>query len=313
MPAVPLPEIVVVAGIIPDGDDRLCLSRRPEHKHQGGLWEFPGGKVEPGESLERALARELHEELGLDEVRSRPFLTVRHRYPDLHVTLHFREVTAFTGEPHGREGQPVEWVPRSGLSARAFPAANRPVAVALQLPPEWVIPPETLDEAEVIAGLARLDPARQGVYLRGWSGHPAVAAACRVRGLRFWIRDDAGAARREGAFGLHLSGEGLARAERNGVPAFDGLLSVACHDAAQIERAMALGADMATLSPVRATPTHSEAAPLGWEGFADLIAGNPLVFYALGGVGPDDLTTARAHGAYGVAGIRGFWPATTDL
>ncbi|MBL7251770.1 Nudix family hydrolase [Alloalcanivorax sp. C16-2] len=309
----PLAEIVVVAAIIPDGDDRLCLSRRPEHKHQGGLWEFPGGKVEAGEALDHALARELHEELGLDGVRSTPFLTVRHRYPDLAVTLHFREVTAYSGVAHGREGQPVEWVPRSELSARAFPEANRPVAVALQLPAEWVIPPQDLDEADVIEGLARLDPARQGVYLRGWSDRPAVTAACRARGLRFWIRDDAGAARREGAFGLHLSGEGLTRAERDGAPTFGGLLSVACHDAAQIERAMALGADMATLSPVRATPTHPEAAPLGWEGLADLIAGNPLVFYALGGVGPGDLATARAHGAYGVAGIRGFWPAPTDL
>lgn len=304
----PLPEIVVVAGIIPDADDRLCLSRRPDHKHQGGLWEFPGGKVEPGEALDHALARELHEELGLDGVRSIPFLTVRHRYPDLAVTLHFRELTAYTGVAHGREGQPVEWVPRAELSARAFPEANRPVAVALRLPPEWVIPPEELDQTAVVEGLARLDPARQGVYLRGWSGHPAVTAACRARGLRFWVRDDAGLARREGAFGLHLSGEGLARAQREGAPAFEGLLSVACHDAGQIDAARALGADMATLSPVRATPTHPEAAPLGWDGFDELVAGNPLVFYALGGVGPEDLATARAHGAYGVAGIRGLWP-----
>ena len=309
MSSSPVPEIVVVAAIIPDGDDRLCLSRRPEHKHQGGLWEFPGGKVEPGEGLDHALARELHEELGLESVRSRPFLTVRHRYPDLAVTLHFREVTAYQGEAHGREGQPVEWVPRNELSARAFPEANRPVAVALQLPPEWVIPPQDLHEADVIEGLARLDPARQGVYLRGWSGHPAVTAACRARGLRFWVRDDGELARKEGAFGLHLSGEGLARAQgQEGAPEFDGILSVACHDAGQIEAARALGADMATLSPVRATPTHPDASPLGWGDFQELVAGNPLVFYALGGVGPEDLATAREHGAYGVAGIRGLWP-----
>ncbi|MGB1498927.1 8-oxo-dGTP diphosphatase MutT, partial [Alloalcanivorax venustensis] len=121
-----LPEIVVVAAIIRDRENRLCLSRRPEHKHQGGLWEFPGGKVEEGEPLEQALARELDEELGMQGARSRPFMTVRHRYPDLRVTLHFREVTAYTGEPHGREGQPVEWVPLQELSSRQFPAANQP-------------------------------------------------------------------------------------------------------------------------------------------------------------------------------------------
>ena len=106
-----LPEIVVVAGIIRDAQGRLCLSRRPEHKHQGGLWEFPGGKVEAGEALGDALARELDEELGLRDLVSTPFMSVEHAYPDLRVVLHFRELRAWSGEPHGREGQPVEWVP----------------------------------------------------------------------------------------------------------------------------------------------------------------------------------------------------------
>ena len=87
-----LPEIVVVAAIIRDRDNRLCLSRRPEHKHQGGLWEFPGGKVEEGEPLERALARELDEELGMKAARSQPFMTVRHRYPDLRVPLELIDI-----------------------------------------------------------------------------------------------------------------------------------------------------------------------------------------------------------------------------
>ncbi|HBP93498.1 MAG TPA: 8-oxo-dGTP diphosphatase MutT, partial [Alcanivorax sp.] len=204
-----LPEIVVVAAIIRDRENRLCLSRRPEHKHQGGLWEFPGGKVEEGEPLEQALARELDEELGMKAVRSQPFMTVRHRYPDLRVTLHFREVTAYTGEPHGREGQPVEWVPLQELSSRQFPAANQPVVTALKLPRQLVIPPEGLHYQDVLAGIDRLDPDSQGLYLRQWSQSdalPELAARCRARGVRFWIRDDAHLATREHAFGLHLTG-----------------------------------------------------------------------------------------------------------
>lgn len=302
----PLPEITVAAGVIRDGHGRLCLSRRPDHKHQGGLWEFPGGKVEPGESAHAALARELHEELGLTVTESAPFMTVEHRYDDLRVILHFRDVTGWHGEPHGREGQPVEWVPLADLSERAFPAANRPVALALHLPPELVIPPEDRGRETVLAGLDRLDPSTQGVYLRGWSGDPAVTARCRERGLRFWIRDDAALAAREGAFGLHLTAASLARLQAP--PAFEGVLSAACHDRAQIDRALALGCRMATLSPVAATPTHPEAEPLGWDAFNDQVREKPLVFYALGGVPPADLTTAREHGAFGVAGIRGFWP-----
>lgn len=301
-----LPEITVAAGVIRDGQGRVCLSRRPAHKHQGGLWEFPGGKVEAGENAHAALARELHEELGLTVGASAPFMTVEHRYQDLRVILHFRDVTAWRGEPHGREGQPVEWVPVAELSERAFPAANRPVALALRLPPELVIPPDNLDRQAVLAGLDRLDPARQGVYLRGWSGEAAMTARCRARGLRFWVRDDAGLAAREGAFGLHLSAARLTGLDTP--PAFDGVLSAACHAPAQIERALALGCRMATLSPVMATPSHPDARPLGWDDFHRRVREKPLVFYALGGVAPGDLTTAREHGAFGVAGIRGFWP-----
>lgn len=307
-----LPRIVVAAGIIRDGCGHLCLSRRPPHKHQGGLWEFPGGKVEEGEAVADALARELHEELGIDVAASAPFMTVIHQYPELCVTLHFRDVTHWQGEPRGREGQPVEWVPLSALSGRAFPAANQPVATALHLPPELVIVPEDLDETAVLAGLERLDAAHQGVYLRGWSQSPALprlAARCRQLGLRFWVRDDADLATREGAFGLHLGTAALASmATLADAPAFDGVLSAACHDDDQLRQARALGCDMVLLSPVAATPTHPDARPLGWAGFREILYGQPLAGYALGGVGPDDLAWAREQGGFGVAGIRAFWP-----
>lgn len=309
-----LPQIVVVAGIIRDARGRLCLSRRPEHKHQGGLWEFPGGKVEANEPLNDALARELHEELGLEQVVSAPFMTLEHAYPDLRVVLHFREVLSYRGEAHGREGQPVEWVPREEVSARSLPAANRPVAAALRLPRELVIAPEGLDEAVLRAGLERLEPARQGLYLRHWNREsPAlvrIAEHCHDLGLRFWVRDDAALARRLDAFGLHLSVPALMA--QTGRPDFDGLLSAACHDRGQIEQALRIGAQMATLSPVNATPSHAGAAPLGWRAFEGLVHEQPLVFYALGGVTPADLATARQHGAFGVAGIRAFWPGPTE-
>ena len=302
----PLPEITVVAAIIRDRRDRLCLSRRPEHKHQGGLWEFPGGKVEEGEPLERALARELDEELGMKAVRSQPFMTVRHRYPDLRVTLHFREVTAYTGEPHGREGQPVEWVPLQELSSRQFPAANQPVVTALKLPRQLVIPPEGLGYQDVLAGIDRLDPDSHGLYLRQWSQSdalPELAARCRARGVRFWIRDDAHLATREHAFGLHLTAKSCGSGAQN----YPGILSAACHNEAEIAQAVEWGAQMATLSPVHATPTHPDAQPLGWDRFRALAEGKPLVFYALGGVTPQDLDTALHNGAFGLAGIRAFW------
>ncbi|HCI10328.1 MAG TPA: NUDIX hydrolase, partial [Alcanivorax sp.] len=238
-------------------------------------------------------------------------------------TLHFREVTAYTGEPHGREGQPVEWVPLQELSSRQFPAANQPVVTALKLPRQLVIPPEGLGYQDVLAGIDRLDPDSQGLYLRQWSQSdalPELAARCRERGVRFWIRDDAHLATREHAFGLHLTcGSGPSprkggeagrqdpRDPEEALQNFQGILSASCHNEAEIAQAVEWGAQMATLSPVHATPTHPDAPPLGWDRFRALVEGKPLVFYALGGVTPQDLDTALHNGAFGLAGIRAFW------
>lgn len=128
--AAELPEIAVVAGII-RRDGRILIARRPDDRHMGGLWEFPGGKQEAGESAYAALCRELQEELGIAVQQAEPFMVIRHEYPGKRVVLDFWQVTAFAGEPHGREGQPVSWVECDRLGEYAFPPANVPVVNAL--------------------------------------------------------------------------------------------------------------------------------------------------------------------------------------
>ncbi len=122
--------IEVVAGVI-CRQDTVLIARRPEGVHMGGLWEFPGGKREPGESIFDALKRELHEELGIAIREEYAFMTIRHAYPDKQVLLEFRYVTAFDGEPVGREGQCVQWVSRQALAGFRFPEANQSVVNAL--------------------------------------------------------------------------------------------------------------------------------------------------------------------------------------
>ena len=189
------PAITVVAAIIRGNDGRICLSRRPDHKHQGGRWEFPGGKVEPGEPLSTALARELEEELGMQAAISSPFMTIAHQYQDLHVTLHFRDVTAWQGDPSGCEGQQVSWFEIPELPALEFPAANRPVVTAITLPDYLAIAPDNMDLEALKAGIGRLDAARMGLYLRQWSEHaalPEILALCRETGIKVWLRASAG-------------------------------------------------------------------------------------------------------------------------
>jgi len=124
--------IDVVAGIVLDESRaRVLLALRKPRQHQGGRWEFPGGKLEPGESVDAALARELDEEIGLRPLEWRPRTTLEHAYPGKRVRLHFVDVTRFDGEPSGREGQTLRWVAIAELGALAFPDANQTVVDAL--------------------------------------------------------------------------------------------------------------------------------------------------------------------------------------
>ncbi len=313
MQAIPTPAITVVAAIIRGEDRLICLSKRADHKHQGGLWEFPGGKVEQGETLDAALARELEEELGMVGAVSAPFMTIAHQYDDLHVTLHFRDVGAWQGEPQGREGQPVQWFAPEELAGLCFPAANQPVVNAIRLPEQLVIAPEAITLADLLSGIDRLDAAQQGLYLRQWSDHaevPAIVAHCHERGVKVWLRATGEQAETTAteldAFALHFTGNALK--QLNARPAFDGIISAAVHDQVACDKAAALGLDMALVSPVLPTPTHPDRPALGWPQAELLMKGAPLACYALGGVTPEDLANARDHGAVGVAGIRAFWP-----
>src|SRR5690554_771201 len=147
--------IHVIAAVIRDAQERILIAKRPEHVHQGGLWEFPGGKLEPDEGRLDGLVRELREELGITVTEARPMLDIRHDYPDKSVRLDVWLVTGFDGEAHGAEGQPVRWVAAAELDDYAFPAANAPIVQAAQLPETYLITPDVQDEAELFAGLQR--------------------------------------------------------------------------------------------------------------------------------------------------------------
>ncbi len=124
--------IHVAVGIVADAAGAVLIARRPDHAHQGGLWEFPGGKVETDEAVEAALQRELHEELGITVQVAEPWLRVRHAYPDKTVLLDVWRVTAWDGEPRGREGQPLRWAAPARLADFAFPAADEPIVARLR-------------------------------------------------------------------------------------------------------------------------------------------------------------------------------------
>jgi 8-oxo-dGTP diphosphatase len=117
-------EITVVAAVIRDDEGRVLLAQRPKGRHMGGLWEFPGGKVDDGEAPSEALVRELGEELGIEIEIQRPLTFAVHEEPGLRILLLFFDARIARGEPHGHEGQAVEWVAVTELSAFPTPPAD---------------------------------------------------------------------------------------------------------------------------------------------------------------------------------------------
>ncbi|MEN3157609.1 8-oxo-dGTP diphosphatase MutT [Alkalimonas sp. NCh-2] len=120
------PFLHVAVGVI-TRQGRVLLSHRASHQHQGDKWEFPGGKLEPGESTLAALKRELFEELSIELHQAKPLMEVHHQYPERDVLLDIWLVESFSGEPKGMEGQQVAWFAVSELAALRFPDANLPI------------------------------------------------------------------------------------------------------------------------------------------------------------------------------------------
>jgi 8-oxo-dGTP diphosphatase len=307
----------VAVAAIRNAFDEYLIALRPVHAHQGGLWEFPGGKFEPGEDLERALERELHEELGIRMRSHRPLITIEHDYGDKRVLLRVCVVESFEGEPHAREGQPLRWVPVRSLTDYDFPAANRPIVTALQLPACCLITPDPAQDEGRFEHLLAKRLSRGDIQLMQLRAPSMtrerlarlaerVIPIARSSGVRVMLNADVDLARSVGADGVHLNARRLAEGrpgiERNGL-----LFSTSVHDREELERARTAGADFAFIAPVLPTASHPGAPALGWEGFAELARLAPMPVYALGGVGPDDLVQAQACGGQGVAGIRAFW------
>ena len=306
--------VEVVAAVIERPDGSFLLAQRPAGKAYAGYWEFPGGKVEPGEPLAAALVRELHEELGIEVERAYPWIVQNYVYPHANVRLNFFRVRAWHGEPHGREDQQLAWQHVSKLEVAPLLPANAPVLRALELPFEYAI--THAGEIGAAEQLSRLDQRlAQGLRLiqvreKGMSGSElerfaaAVIALARPHGAQVLINSDIWLALRLDADGVHLAAAQLTLLKQRPPVRW---CAASCHSAAELQSAVQLGVDFVVLGPVRATPSHPGSVALGWEGFAALVRGASLPVFALGGMMPDDLETAWRSGAHGIAMVRGSW------
>jgi 8-oxo-dGTP diphosphatase len=310
----PDPIVEVIAGVLQDARGRILLARRTEGRDLAGLWEFPGGKRESGETAEAALARELHEELGIEATIGAPLIRVPHRYPHKRLLLDVRYV-AWHGTPKGREGQALAWVPRHKLASYAMPTADRPVVAALLQPDRYLVTPapqqgtawlETLRRA-LAAGVRRVQLRAPGFDGQRWRALVEQGAeCCRSHGADVLVNGDIALARELG-IGVHLRSGQLQLLHKRPLPK-RALVAASCHTADDLVRAGEIDCDFTVLGPVRATATHPDSAGIGWDAFAALREQSALPIYAIGGMHIDDMAVARAHGAQGIAAIRGLWP-----
>jgi 8-oxo-dGTP diphosphatase len=299
--------VEVAAAVIQRTDGAFLLAQRPVGKVYAGYWEFPGGKLEPGEVAEHALVRELHEELGIEARITYPWLTRVFAYPHATVRLNFFRVTAWKGDPQPRENQAIIWQRSDAATAQPMLPANAPVLAALALPCEYAI-----TDAESRGTAAMRECLRRGL----------------VRGLRLvqvrdrtlpdrerFVRDAVHLARAHGARvlvsggGAHAEGAHYTAAQLMGMRERPpgALVATSCHTAAELAHAEMLGLDFAVLGPVKPTSSHPDARLLGWDGFAHIARGAGIPVFAIGGMRRSDLEDAWRAGAHGVAMISGAW------
>ena len=309
-----LPVVNVAVAVVQRSDGRVLLAERPQQKVSGGYWELPGGKFNAGENPAQALARELHEEIGIELDVAHPWLTYEHSYPDKAVRLHFFRVTAWHGTPRGNEGQRVSWEDPYAPSVSPLLPANDKVLSAMRLSPVYAITDAAkYGVADFIHRLERaLEAGLRLVLVRERAMAPEqlaqfarqVIARARRYGADVLIEANESVARKVGADGVQIAGHDLRRLDAR--PSVR-IVAVSCHNAAELTQAAKLGADFVLLSPVLSTPTHPERPGMGWSRFAEMVRDYPLPVYALGGMKLETLETAVRHGAHGVAIHAAMW------
>lgn len=308
----PLRSIHVVAGVITDARGRILLTRRTETRDMPGLWEFPGGKREIGESSTQALARELREELGIDAEVGQWMIEVPQIYPDKRLRLEVRKIDSWKGSPRGREGQALTWVAPEKLGRYSMPPADLPVVGMLRQPEHYWMTPEPSDdvhdwlaciERAMLAGI-------QCIQLRARSLERSVfrELAKQVllrrgkKSVQVLLDGDVALAK-ELQVGVHLDASQLAGLDERPLPV-DLPVAASCFTLQDLRNAQRAGCDFTVLGPVQASLEHTQSAVLGWKGFEMLREQVSLPIFAYGGVQLEQLHEARCHGAQGIAAMQ---------
>lgn len=282
---------------------KILVGWRESHQHQGDKHEFPGGKVESGETPMQACRREVFEEVGIQIETWHPFDLIQHEYDDVIVNLHFFHSTV-SAEQLSEIHQPWVWYTRTELLDLNFPKANSSIIKALYWPKQIKISPEVssleqLKNDHLFYWRADFQP-KQIVEIAQYSIEDLAKLIVNVE---LWAA--LGDFQQQAVAAVHLKQHQLMAFTAKDLQREQRYIA-ACHDLNAAQHAQAIGCDAIFLSPILATQTHPEAKALGWEAFADIAKQIEIPVFALGGLKPEDLNLAEQNSAYGIAGISFF-------
>lgn len=309
----------VAVAVIENDDGQFLIAKRPKNLHQGGLWEFPGGKVEKNESVIQALKRELFEEVNISISHATPLVRIPFAYEDKTVLLDVWRVSEFSGKAFGKEGQHISWVEKSDFSSYQFPLANKAIISAIQLPDKYMISGKFKNK-KMLLDHVQLG-FEQGIKLIQFRAHhldeklyfdlaKEIYRICVESNTKLLLNTSLLQYKKYHAEqfsnGLHLSSKEIKVFSSSELDD-ELLVATSVHNQEELSLAESKKVDFCVLSPVNNTLSHPDSAPLGWEKFKQLTEQAAIPVYALGGMSENDLVLAKEYGGQGISAIGTFW------
>ena len=318
-----MPEINVThvaVAVVQNSEGKYLIAKRPQDSHQGGLWEFPGGKIENNESVFDALKREIFEEVGITIEQATPLIKIHHDYGDKSVLLDVWCVDRFSEEAFGKEGQEIRFIKQNEFSLYNFPAANMSLIDAIQLPDKYMITGKFNNEEELLKRIrASIGNGIQLIQFRSpqleentyFEYAKKMYALCEKENIKLLLNTSVDKYKKYSAVsyshGLHLNSKELKFYSPMDFVEKKLLISTSTHDKKELLLAEEKKVNFIVLSPVNKTSSHPDSIPLGWGKFKQLVEFAKVPVYALGGMTVESLQIAKNNGGQGIAAIGEFW------